>query len=147
MARHVLFPSGVNPVWPSFPNPPDAMQKIPLNLAKPGMKLAKSVLKDNSIVIVAEGAELNESLLFRLENMKVETITVEGNPVQLAGMGAGTSAAERLKRLDHLFRRQGGDEWMVRVKKFLRHYFEIRAAAQARASEASGGQPGAGKDA
>lgn len=119
------------------------MQKIPLNLAKPGMKLAKSVLKDNSIVIVAEGTELNESLLFRLENMNVDTITVEGNPVQIEGVGAGTSAAERLARLDHLFRRHGGDEWMVRVKKFLKHYFEIRAAAQAKAT----GQDGAGKGA
>lgn len=121
------------------------MQKIPLNLAKPGMKLAKPVLKDNSIVIVAEGAELTETVLFRLENMGVGTITVEGNPVQLEGMGANTSAAGRLARLDHLFRRQGGDEWMQRVKKFLRHYFEIRAAAQAKAETAGQEPGGAGK--
>ncbi len=119
------------------------MQKIPLNLARPGMKLAKAVLKDNSIVIVAEGTELNESLLFRLENMNVETITVEGNPVQIEGVGAGTSASERLARMDHLFRRHGNDEWMMRVRKFLKHYFEIRAAAQAGAVKADEAGKGA----
>lgn len=116
------------------------MQKIPLKLAAPGMKLAKPVLKDGGIVIVAEGAELTDSLIYRLENMKVDAITVEGNPVALEGIGADTSAATRLKRLDHLFRRHGDDEWMMRVKKFLTRYFELRAAAEgaARAAERNG---------
>ncbi|EPR39351.1 hypothetical protein dsx2_3404 [Desulfovibrio sp. X2] len=120
------------------------MQKIPLTLAAPGMILAKAVLKDNSIVIVGEGTELTDSVIFRLENMNVETITVEGNPVQLDEAGVNTSAADRLKRIDHLFRRYDGNEWMLRVKKFLKHYFEIRAAAEGAAKGAGKAAAGSG---
>ncbi len=103
------------------------------------MKLAKAVVNDGGITIVAEGLELSESLLFRLENMGVERIVVQGNPVDMGGVGEGTSFAQRLARLDHLFRAHSGDKWMERVSAFLREYFKIKAAAQEAAEESENG--------
>jgi len=106
------------------------MQKIPINLAAPGMKLAKAVTKDNGMTIMAEGMELTESLISRLEGMNIERITVHGHPVEMGGAGAGTHWGERRDRLDHLFRRHTGDKWMMRVKERMHQYFQIKAAAQ-----------------
>nr|WP_321256914.1 hypothetical protein [uncultured Pseudodesulfovibrio sp.] len=106
------------------------MQKIPINLAAPGMKLAKPVLKEGGMTIMAEGMELTDSLIARLGNMKIDRITVQGHPVDMGGAGAGTKWAERLERLDVLFRKHTGDKWMTRVKVRMGQYFQIKAAAQ-----------------
>lgn len=106
------------------------MQKIPIDLAGPGMKLAKPVTKENGMTVMAEGMELTESLISRLKNMNIERITVQGSPVDMGGTGAGTVYAERLERLDHLFRRYSEDKWMMRVKARMGQYFRIKAAAQ-----------------
>ncbi|MEK6591399.1 MAG: hypothetical protein AABZ11_12065, partial [Nitrospinota bacterium] len=57
------------------------MQKIPLSLAKPGMKLAKAVLNENGLILCGEGTELNEMLISRLAGMDIQRVTVEGHPV------------------------------------------------------------------
>ncbi|NDV18774.1 hypothetical protein GO013_04995 [Pseudodesulfovibrio sp. JC047] len=106
------------------------MQKIPLSLATPGMKLAKPVLKDGGMTIMAEGMELTSSLIARLDSMDVERITVQGTPVEMGGAGAGTRWAERLERLDILFRQYANDTWMTRVKGRMGQYFQLKAAAQ-----------------
>ncbi len=82
------------------------------------------------MTIMAEGMELTESLISRLEAMNIERITVQGHPVDMGGAGAGTRWGERRDRLDHLFRRYSGDRWMTRVKERMRQYFQIKAAAQ-----------------
>lgn len=106
------------------------MQKIPIDLAAPGMKLAKAVTKENGMTIMAEGMELTESLIERLNNMSIDRITVQGHPVDMGGAGSGTKYAERMERLDHLFRRYSKDKWMTRVKTRIAQYFRIKAAAQ-----------------
>ncbi len=106
------------------------MQKIPIDLAAPGMKLAKPVIKDNGMTIMAEDMELTESLISRLATMKIARITVQGNPVDMGGAGAGTQYAERRDRLEVLFRRYDGDKWMQRVKTRMGQYFQMKAAAQ-----------------
>jgi len=105
------------------------MQKIPLNLAKPGMVLAKPVPRQDGIVVVASGTEITEGLIDKLESMEVETIVVEGNPVNMDGVMAGSSYAARVGRLDHLFRKFPDDPWMGRVKEMFRGYFTIKAAS------------------
>ncbi len=104
------------------------MQKIPLNLVKPGMILGKPVVRENGVVIMAEGTELTDSLIYRLENMKIDRIVVKGNPVDMGNASAG--AAERIKRMDHLFRMHGDDIWMGKVKGFLKRYFAFKASAE-----------------
>ncbi len=104
------------------------MQKIPLNLAKAGMALAKPVLRDNGLVLVAENTQLSESLLERLARMEIETITVQGHPVDL-GDGGESIHAQRLARLEHLFRRHGQDPWMQKVYTHIREHLRLKAAA------------------
>ncbi|MDC0335628.1 hypothetical protein OAN24_01850 [Pseudodesulfovibrio sp.] len=106
------------------------MQKIPLDLAAAGMKLAKPVVKENGMTVMAEGMELTDSLISRLKTMEVGRITVQGNPVDMDGAGSGTQFAERKERLEVLFRRYGADKWMQRVKGRMAQYFQMKAAAQ-----------------
>jgi hypothetical protein len=106
------------------------MQKIPIDLAKPGMKLAKPVTKEGGMTIMAEGMELSDSHIKRLQAMSIDRITVQGHPVDMGGAGSGTKWAERQERLDHLFRRHAQDKWMMRVKNRMDQYFQLKAAAQ-----------------
>jgi hypothetical protein len=106
------------------------MQKIPIDLARSGMKLARPVVKEGGMTIMAEGMELTDSLIARLQNMKIDRITVQGHPVEMGGAGAGTKYAERMERMSVLFRRYGEDKWMVRVRDRMAQYFKIKAAAQ-----------------
>ena len=50
-------------------------------------------------------------------------------------MAASANPSERVARLDHLFRRQEDDPWMLEVKGFLKEYFTIKAAADAAAAQ------------
>ena len=122
------------------------MQKIPIDLARAGMKLGKAVTKENGMTIMAEGMELTESLISRLENMKVDRITVQGHPVDMGGAGSGTVYAERMERLEVLFRRYTEDKWMMRVKDRMAQYFRIKAAAQEAKRKAMEAMEGDGQD-
>ncbi len=113
------------------------MQKIPLNLAKPGMILDKPLLRDNGLVLVAEGTELSDTLLGRLLTMGIETIVVKGNPVDLDGAGGGSSFCQRAERMDHLFRKYQADPFMMKLKERLTEYFKLKAAAEAAAQAAA----------
>lgn len=107
------------------------MQKIPLTLAKAGMKLAKPITKANGMPIIAAGVELSESLIDKLDGMGVEKIFIVGDAVT-----ASQNPSERATRLDHLFRHYGDDPYMAQVKRHLREYFTIKAAADAAAATA-----------
>lgn len=121
------------------------MQRIPVRLAKPGMILAKPLLRDNGLVLVAEGTEISESLLGRLASMNVETVVVKGQPLDMDGLGGSSAYAKRAQRLDHLFRKYTNDPFMMKLKERMKKYFQLKAAAQAAEEqaeneEASGGQ-------
>jgi len=109
------------------------MQKIPLSLAKPGMKLAKPITKANGMPIIAAGMELSESLIDKLDGMGIDKIFVVGDAV-----AASQNPSERVLRLDHLFRHLD-DAYMTQVKRHLREYFTIKAAADAVAAAAEKG--------
>lgn len=111
------------------------MQKIPLALAKPGMKLAKPAVKEGGMVIAAAGMELSERLIERLENMNVDSVSVEGDPLDPSA-GENTPFARIAERLDHLFRRHDGNPAMVEMKTMLRNYFQMKAAHLAALREA-----------
>lgn len=109
------------------------MQKIPLTLAKPGMKLAKPITKANGMPIIAAGVELSESLIERLDGMGIDRVFVVGDAV-----AASQNPSERVTRLDHLFRRLEDQPFQMQIKRYLREYFTIKAAADAASSGASG---------
>jgi len=105
------------------------MQKIPLTLATPGMKLAMPITKANGMPIIAAGVELSESLIARLDGMGIDKVFVVGEAVS-----ASQNPSERAARLDRLFRRLDDDEFMRTVKAHLREYFTVKAAADAAVS-------------
>ena len=107
------------------------MQKIPLNLAKPGYVLAKPVARADGMVVAPQGAELTEALLDKFDMMGVDQVVVEGEPVQTEGVASGTNYDTRLQRLDHLFRHHAEDAWMNQVKSLLVHYFKMKVASKA----------------
>ena len=112
------------------------MQKIPLNLARPGMTLAKPVTRPDGIAVAAAGSELSESLLDRFDTMGVSHLVVEGEPVKLDGPPGGTSFDKRLERLDYLFRKHAGNTWMAQIRRLMDHYFRMRAASSAAMAQA-----------
>ncbi|GAB6162584.1 hypothetical protein JCM12298_17430 [Desulfothermus naphthae] len=99
------------------------MQKIPVDKAKAGMVLAKPVLKENGMVLIAEGTELKENHFPILRKQGVKFIVVKGNPLDLGEGAYGFSVKKRLERLDHLFRRHQDNLWMQKVKEFFKVYF------------------------
>ncbi|MDO9632344.1 MAG: hypothetical protein Q7I92_10640 [Humidesulfovibrio sp.] len=105
------------------------MQKIPLSLVKPGMKLAKAITKANGMAIVGSGVELTEALIDRLDGMGIDRVFVVGDAVAVS-----QNPTERMLRLDQLFRRLNDDAYMVKVKAYLHEYFAIKAAADAAAA-------------
>ncbi|WP_300164346.1 hypothetical protein [Solidesulfovibrio sp.] len=113
------------------------MQKIPLNLARPGMLLAKPVARPDGIAVAAAGTELSESLLDRFDSMGVDHIVVEGEPVSMDGPAGSSSYDKRLERLESLFRKYPGDKWMTQIRRLLDHYFRMKAAASVAMAEAA----------
>ncbi len=117
------------------------MQKIPIQRAAPDMVLAKPVTRDNGMVLVAAGTVLTEQLLSRLENMGVDQLVVEGNPLDENGGDGRELAAQKLERLEHLFRNFKDDKYMQKVKNAVGEYFIAKAAmSAARKAPATGGE-------
>jgi hypothetical protein len=112
------------------------MQKIPLNLARPGMVLAKSVARSDGIAVAAAGSELSENLLDRFDSMGVTHLVVEGEPVRVDGQSGSASFDKRLERMDFLFRKFPADPWMGQIRRLLDHYFRMKGAASAAMAEA-----------
>lgn len=53
------------------------MIKIPIDKAKPGMKIAKDVVNEAGMVIITAGNELTESLIKKLLMMNIDFVYVE----------------------------------------------------------------------
>lgn len=98
------------------------MQKIPLQLARPDMVLAKPATRENGMVLVAAGTTLSEALISRLGNMGVEQVVVEGDALDTGGGGA-EALAKKQKHLEHLFRGFAQDKYMQRVKRMIADYY------------------------
>ncbi|MBI5747997.1 MAG: hypothetical protein HZA00_02650 [Nitrospinae bacterium] len=90
------------------------MQKIPLNLAKSGMRLAKAVFNEKGLVLCGEGVELSEALISRLSNLNINKITVEGHPVD-TGVEE-KPLEEQLKDLEKRFEKVKSDTLMKMIK-------------------------------
>lgn len=112
------------------------MQKIPLQLAKPDMVLAKPVTRENGMVLVAAGTVLTEGLIAKLGNMGVELLVVEGEALDMGGGCSAEVLAKKRERLDHLFRNFGDDKYMGQVKQVVAYYY-VRQCALAAAAQAA----------
>ena len=90
------------------------MQKIPISLAEPGMIIAKPIVNDKGIQLVAEQTELTPTILERLRKMQIAHVTVVGAQPETAANDA--AVAEDVRALNERFGRVKGDPLMERVR-------------------------------
>ncbi len=96
------------------------MQKIPIFLAKPGMKLAQEVKDVQGRVLCGPGVELDQDLIERFERMEVKFLLVEGHPVQFPWE---RPLEEELKALEERFSRVAQDEQLQMLKEVIRAFW------------------------
>jgi len=102
------------------------MQTIPFKLALPGMVLAREIKNPENPEgppVCGKGVALTESLIERLGQKGVASVTVEGHPVKIEGE---QTLDELLAALDRRFRKVEGDPVMMRLKELFRQ-LTIRA--------------------
>jgi hypothetical protein len=98
------------------------MQRIPISLAKQGMVLAKDLVRPENPTgpaICGKGMELTVSLVERLRNMGIQSITVKGHPIWMEG---DKTQEELLQELDHRFSRVSQDPLTRSLKDIYRKY-------------------------
>ncbi len=98
------------------------MQRIPINLAQSGMVLAKDVVRaenPNGPAICGKGVQLTDSLIERLRNMGIQSITVQGHPVWMDG---DKTLDELLVDLERRFSRVADDPYSGMLKEIYKGY-------------------------
>jgi hypothetical protein len=96
------------------------MQTISISLAAPGMVLAREIRSSNEPngrVLCGKGVTLTESLISRVRQMGIESVSVEGHPIKMEGE---RTAADMLAALDQRFCRVTDDPLMMRLKEIYR---------------------------
>jgi len=94
------------------------MPKIPVEQLKPGMKLARPLENSSGMVLMAEGTELTEARISKIENMGVDSVYIDG-PTRPA-----RPKEELLAALEERFRKVGGNPRMALLKKAVREHIE-----------------------
>jgi len=94
------------------------MPKIPASRLVAGMKLAKPVLAKNGMVMLGEGTELSEAWIERIQDMDIQSIFVEGPPIQTV------PKEEALANLEARFAMVEGKPYMNTIKKLVKEHIE-----------------------
>ncbi len=96
------------------------MQKIPLDLARPGMKLARDVTDDQGRVLCGPGVALESQLLEKFKQLGVRFVTVEGHPIKFPWE---RPLEEDLNLLEKRFSRVIQDERLMKIKEIIKKYW------------------------
>lgn len=94
------------------------MPKIPPSKLVAGMKLAKPVLAKNGMVMLGEGTELSESWIERIQDMDLQSIFVEGPPIQTV------PKEDALANLEARFAMVEGKPFMNNIKRLVKEHIE-----------------------
>ena len=94
------------------------MAKIPIEQLKPGMKLGRPLLNASGMVLMAEGTELTEARISKIENMGVDSVFIEGptRPTK--------PKEELLASLDRRFAKVEENPSMALIKKTVKEHIE-----------------------
>ena len=92
------------------------MQQILLDLATPGMQLAKDVKDSEGRTLCGKGTILNESILSRLKKMEIIKLTVEGHPLNL---GDEITLEEEIGKIEKRFSRVKRIPPLMTLKRIL----------------------------
>ncbi len=96
------------------------MQKIPIFLAKPGMRLASEVKDGQGRVLCASGVDLDQELIERFKRLGVKFIRVNGRPIQFPW---DRPLEEELKLLEERFAHVKEDKVLQMLKDVIRNYW------------------------
>jgi len=110
------------------------MHKIPIDLAEPGMVLAKPIISDKGIQLCAEDTELTASLLERLKRMQISFVMLKGSPVD--EQASDESAAEEVQKLNERFIHVKGDPLMERLRVAIEKAIISRGHGEAKVRDA-----------
>ncbi|MFP4380275.1 MAG: hypothetical protein ACLFUS_07215 [Candidatus Sumerlaeia bacterium] len=97
------------------------MQRLPVKLLESGMIVAREVTNNNGIVLVNLGTELDDKLIFRLENMNIKKVMVKGCPVQLADYMPKT-LDQKLEHMEIGFSRCKDDPLMQKFRVLVKNH-------------------------
>ncbi|MCX7913122.1 MAG: hypothetical protein N2511_00910 [Thermodesulfovibrionales bacterium] len=92
--------------------------RISINNLKPGMKLAKPILNESGIVLIAEGTELSTASIQRLMTMGLSSVVIEGKRTQ------PKPKEVLLRELDMRFRKAENEELMKFLKEITIEHIE-----------------------
>jgi hypothetical protein len=100
----------------------EAVQRLPLKLAAPGMILAREITTQEGQVLCGTGTELTAQLLQRISKSGIHSVTVDGHPVRLPGE---ESLGERIKGLEDRFSKVKDDPVLRALMKVIaEHWIE-----------------------
>jgi hypothetical protein len=89
-------------------------QRVKIEEAVAGLKLAKPVTSTNGMVVLGVGSELTDGLIERLKKMGTTAVCVEADPVL---MQTAAKTVEQLQQeVRHRFRNTQGDPVMQRLQ-------------------------------
>lgn len=92
------------------------MIKIPIEQAKPGMKIVKDVVNEAGMIVIPAGRELTESLIDKLSMMNISFVYVEGEKQM-------PPKEEVLEGIDKRFKK-ANDSYTLLIKRALKSYIE-----------------------
>ena len=96
------------------------MQTIPIAKAEAKMVLAKDVKRPdnpNGPTLCGKDVLLTSSIIMRLRDLGIQTLTVEGHPVWLDG---DISLEEQLEALERRFKKVANNPLMLKLKEIYR---------------------------
>jgi len=99
------------------------MQKIPVEKALKGMVLAKPVARENGVVLMGEGTELSESLIGKLKDLEIQSITVKGRPFST---GEEKTLQQIYDELESRFTTVADDKLCIQIKDMVKQCLKRR---------------------
>lgn len=92
------------------------MPKVLISKLKPGMKLAKPVKNESGMILLGENTELSDSLIRRLENMNIESVSI------IAEAQNEKSPEELLAELAQRFNKTENEPHMGLIKRLFEEH-------------------------
>ena len=95
------------------------MKKIPIESARPGMKLVKPITNELGITLFGKDVVLTGQFIDKIRSIKIPFIFVEGQSAPARSLG------EELSMLDARFRKTENEPCMGALKETLKEYLQM----------------------
>lgn len=102
------------------------MKRVVIDELLPGMVLAKPVTNASGLPVVAAGAELDSSIIDRLQQLGLTSVYVAGN----AGDTTGKTLTELEAELEHRFRKVLQDPLQAKILRHMRDHLRATHGVQ-----------------